>query len=124
MNLRQLNGDFSVARYAPDTPLPQLYAREFCSVSRTRNEVTIVCETDLLPAGMQKKEDGWVCLEVDGVFDFNITGILNAITGPLAGAEIALFAVSTFDTDYILVKKTFLQAAKAVLAKNNVSVGV
>lgn len=122
MNLRKLSGDFSIARYAPDTPLPPLLARDFCSISRTRNEVTIVCETEFLPAGMQKKEDGWVCLEVDGVLDFNMTGILNAITGPLAGAEISIFAVSTFDTDYILLKKTFLKAALQVLAKNNITV--
>lgn len=122
MNLRQLKGDFSVARYAPDTNLPTLKSREFCSISRTRNELTIVCETDLLPPGMQKKEDGWVCLEVDGVLDFNLTGILNAITGPLAGAEISIFAVSTYDTDYVLVKKKFLEAAKQVLANNSITV--
>lgn len=122
MNLRLIEGDYSVARYSPETPLTGLYAREFCCVTRTRNEVTVVCETELLPPGMQKKEEGWKCLQVEGTFDFNMTGILSAIAGPLATAEVSIFAVSTFDTDYVLVKKSFLKAAQQALADNGITV--
>lgn len=122
MKLRQIEGDYSIARYAPDTPLGPLFTREFCCVTRTRNDVTVVCETDCLPAGMQKKEDGWVCLEVEGLLDFSLTGILNQITAPLAEAEISIFAVSTYDTDYVLVKKSFLKAAARALTKAGITV--
>lgn len=123
MKLRQIPGHFSVARYAPDANLNPLFTREFCCITRTRNEVTVVCESDLLPAGVQKKEDGWVCLEVEGILDFSLTGILNQITGPLAAAEVSLFAVSTYDTDYVLVKETFLEAARKALSKAGITVG-
>lgn len=124
MVLKLIEGNYSIARYSPDAPLAPLYTREFCSVTRTKDEVTVVCETDMLPAGMQKKEDGWVCLQVEGTLDFNMTGILAAISGPLAGAEVSIFAISTFDTDYVLVKKSFLKAAQKALADNGITIRV
>ncbi len=122
MKLRLLDGDFTVARYAPDVDLAPIYTREFCSITRTRNEVTVVCDSDLLPPGMQKREDGWACLEVEGWLDFSLTGILNQITAPLAEAEVSLFAVSTFDTDYVLVKRSFLEKARSALRKSGITV--
>lgn len=123
MKLRLLPGEFTVARYAPDANLNPLFTREFCCITRTRNEVTVVCESDLLPAGVQKKEEGWVCLEVEGILDFSLTGILNQITGPLADAEVSLFAVSSYDTDYVLVKRGFLEKAKNALLKAGIKIG-
>lgn len=122
MKLRLIEGQFSVARYAPDAHLTGLYTREFCSITRTKNEVTVVCESDLLPPGMQKREDGWVCLEVEGILDFSLTGILDKITHPLANAEVSIFAVSTFDTDYVLVKREFLEKARTALRASGVSI--
>lgn len=122
MKLRLLPGQFTIARYAPDANLNPLFTREFCCITRTRNEVTVVCESDLLPAGIQKKEEGWVCLEVEGILDFSLTGILNQITGPLADAEVSLFAVSTYDTDYILVKRDFLEKARIALLKAGIKI--
>jgi len=122
MVLKQIAGNYSIARYAPDAAMGPLFTREFCSITRTKSEVTVVCETEYLPAGMQKKEDGWVCLQIEGLLDFNLTGILNQITGPLAAAEVSLFAVSTFDTDYVLVKKSFLKAAVKAMEQNGITV--
>lgn len=122
MTLRQIAGTYSVARYSPEAPLGSIFTREFCCITRTKSEVTVVCETEYLPAGMQKKEDGWVCLQIEGLLDFNLTGILNQITGPLAAAEVSLFAVSTYDTDYVLVKKTFLTAAVRAMEENGITV--
>lgn len=122
MKLRQIPGDFTVARYAPETNLNPLFTREFCCITRTRNEVTVVCESDLLPAGVQKKEEGWVCLEVEGILDFSLTGILNQITGPLADAEVSLFAISSYDTDYVLVKRAFLEKARSALARAGITI--
>ncbi len=111
MKLRLIQGNFTVARYAPDAPLTGLYTREFCSITRTKNEVTVVCESDLVPPGMQKKEEGWVCLEVEGDWDFSLSKILDKISG----TEISLFAVSTYDSDFVLVKRGFLERVRPVL---------
>jgi hypothetical protein len=123
MKLNQVKGDFSIGRYDPNTDFKPLTSRNFCSISRTPNEVTIVCESDLLPYGHSAREDGWACLQVDGILDFSLTGILSQITSTLAGAEISLFAVSTFDTDYVLVKEKTLQKAKAALRQAGIHIG-
>lgn len=117
MRLRQIEGDFTVARYAPDAQLTGLYTREFCSITRTKNEVTVVCETDLIPPGMQKKESGWVCLEVEGDWDFDV----NQILGRVSGTEISIFAVSTFDADFVLLKRGFLDRVRPILRSAGIS---
>src|SRR5947209_7738324 len=121
MQMRQVKGEFSIGRYEPNTDFKPLYSRNFCSITRTPGEVTIVCESDLLPQGYSLREDGWSCLQVEGIMDFNLTGIMSKIAGSLAGAEISLFAVSTFDTDYVLVKSATLERAKSALAKAGVT---
>lgn len=115
MKLNQVEGGFSIARYHPDTAITALKMRTFCSITRTPNEVSIVCESDLLPPGYSSREDGWTCLQVDGILDFSLTGVLSQISGSLASAEISLFAVSTYDTDYVLVKEKTLNQAKQAL---------
>lgn len=122
MKMRQVKGEFSIGRYEPDTDFKPLYSRNFCSITRTPEEVTIVCESDLLPFGYTKREDGWSCLQVEGIMDFNLTGILSKISGSLANAEISLFAVSTFDTDYVLVKAVTLDKARGALKKAGIQV--
>lgn len=122
MKMRQVKGEFSIGRYEPDTDFKPLYSRNFCSITRTPAEVTIVCETDLLPYGYSKREDGWACLQVEGIMDFNLTGILSKIAGSLAGAEVSIFAVSTFDTDYVLVKTATLERAREALTKAGITV--
>lgn len=122
MKMRQVPGDFSIGRFEPETQFPPIFSRNFCSISRTPREVTIVCETDYMPAGCDKREDGWACLEVEGILDFSLTGILSKIAGSLAGAEISLFAVSTYDTDYVLVKAKTLTRAREALRKAGVKI--
>lgn len=109
MQLKMLKGSFTIARYPTNSTFTALYGREFCSVTRTHREVTVVCEEDLVPPGASKKEDGWVCLELEGDWDFSITGVLASITAP--HSEVSIFAISTFETDYVLVKKSFLKKA-------------
>jgi hypothetical protein len=123
MTLNQVPGVFSVGRYSPEQVIASLTSRNFCAVTRSPTEVTIVTESDLLPPGHSAREDGWTCLQVDGILDFSLTGILAQISGALAGAEISLFAVSTFDTDYILVKEATLEKAKSALRAAGIAVG-
>lgn len=86
----------------------------FFSVTRTSEELSVVCIEELAPDGATV-EAGWSGFVVAGPLDFSLTGILSAIAGPLAAAGVALFAVSTFDTDYILVKADRYTDAVAAL---------
>ncbi|HYR08029.1 MAG TPA: ACT domain-containing protein [Longimicrobium sp.] len=105
----------AVCRLAPDAEVPAwAWTGEPASVTRTRDELSIVCRMDAVPQGV-RNEEGWRCLKVDGPLDFALTGILAALTVPLAAAGIPLFAVSTFDTDYLLVKAESLDRAIEVL---------
>ncbi len=76
---------------------------DFCSITRTADEVSIVCPLGRVPDDV-RRESGWRCLKVEGPLDFALTGILASLAVPLAQAGISIFAISTYDTDYLLVK--------------------
>jgi hypothetical protein len=107
-------GRFAVCRLPADAALPPWASGgTFSSVTRTPGELSIVCAEGLAPEGT-KCECGWRIFQVAGPLDFSLTGILAAIATPLAGAGVSIFAISAFDTDYVLVKEENL--AKAVEA--------
>ena len=85
----------------------------FCSITRTGEELSIVCPEKVVPAGV-KQETGWRIFKVEGPLDFGLTGVLAAVAAPLAQAGISIFSIATFNTDYVLVKDT--QVAEAVQA--------
>ena len=112
-----LQGRFAVCRLASDAAVPEWVAgAHFQSITRTANELSIVCEQSLVPVTIHAECD-WVCLQLQGPFPFEMTGVLAAILNPLADAEVGIIAVSTFDTDYVLVKEDRLQAAKDALLR-------
>ena len=78
---------------------------EFCFVAKTDEENSLVCRTDNVPNNVTEREDGWRAFRIEGVLDFSLIGILSKISSALAEEKIGIFAVSTFNTDYILVKK-------------------
>jgi len=86
----------------------------FASITRTRDELSIVCNERDVPSGV-KADRGWRALKVEGPLDLAMTGVLASIAGPLAEARINLFAISTFDTDYVLVKADRVAEAIGVL---------
>jgi hypothetical protein len=86
----------------------------FCAVTRTPEELSIVVRQDAVPEGVTAEHD-WCLLKVEGVLDFGLVGILASLTEPLAQACISLFALSTYDTDYIMVKSATFEAAVAAL---------
>ncbi len=86
----------------------------FC-VARVRDELSIVCQEDLLPYGAPA-ERGWLALKLEGPFPFTMTGVLASFIAPLAEAEIPIFAISTFDTDYVLIKRENLDQAVVTLS--------
>jgi hypothetical protein len=114
LRLTVLSGEFSVWRLAADAPLPSLETDGFLSVSRTNDELSIVSLSSEVPVGATA-EPGWRCLKVEGPLPFEMTGILAALSAPLAKAEIPIFVVSTYDTDYLLVKGADLDNACVAL---------
>jgi uncharacterized protein len=84
---------------------------------RTPDELTIVCEERIVPPEV-KAERGWRAFQVQGPLDFSLTGVLASIAAPLAQSGVSIFAVSTFDTDYILVKENVLERALQALAQS------
>ncbi len=111
LNLVALNGTFAVCKLGADDPIPPWAATGvFFSVTRTAHELSIVCRQEDVPDGVTT-ERGWRCLRVAATMPFSVVGVLASLAGPLADAGISVFAVSTFDTDHMLVKENDLPAA-------------
>lgn len=110
-----IEGTFAVCRLAPTVPVPEWTLRPgFFSITRTTKELSLVCDEAHVPAGIPA-EFGWSCLQLEGPFPFAMSGVLVAFINPLAEAGIGIFAVSTFDTDYVLVKAHSLRTTIAKL---------
>lgn len=102
---------FAVCRFGPAALVPGwVDGGAFWSVSRTPDELSIVCQQSLIPSGV-KAEKGFSCLKVVGPLEFSTVGVLASLTTTLAAAGISLLAISTFDTDYLLVRQTDLPDA-------------
>ena len=105
----------AVCRLLAHDPIPAWAAHSaFFSVTRTADELSIVCDVQQVPPGVHC-EQPWRAFKVEGPLPFELTGILLAIAAPLADAGISIFALATFDTDYVLVRDTQFEQAKAVL---------
>lgn len=115
LTLSLLDESFSVCRLAPGTGIPQWLPTDvFCSITRSDEELSIVCPSDAVPDNV-RTEGGFRALKVEGPLDFSLTGILVAVIGPLADNGIPIFALSTYDTDYILVQQHDLEKAASIL---------
>ncbi len=116
LTLSVLPQNLSVCRFNPGYA-PQLPKEGFYSITKTGEELSIVCEDTFVPPGCIKVEAGWRALKVEGPLDFSLTGILASLANPLAEAGISIFAISTYDTDYVLVKSGDLAKAVEVLGR-------
>ena len=87
----------------------------FCFTGSTNEEFSLVCPTEMVPANTTERDDGWRAFRIVGVLDFSLIGILAGISSVLAENKIGLFAVSTFNTDYILTKEEHFERALDVL---------
>lgn len=115
MRLRLLPGSYAVARLDPSTTLPPwATSGGFWSVTRAGSELSIVCAEAAVPSEVTA-ERGWRALAVAGPLDFAVTGILHDLTAPLARAELSVFAISTYDTDYLLVRAATVEDAVAAM---------
>ena len=117
MRLRELPEELAVCRLSPGSPAPPWVRAGggLCSLTWTADELSVVCLAAAVPDGV-RAETGWRALVVEGPLDMALTGILARLAAPLAEAGVAIFALSTFDTDYVLVRAAALEAARRALA--------
>lgn len=114
LDLQLLAGAYAVSRLSPGEPLPEWARGELLALIRTPDELSIVSAADSVPESV-RSEPGWRALRVVGPLDFSLIGILAALTGTLAQASVSVFSLSTFDTDYLLVRKRELECALKAL---------
>jgi hypothetical protein len=114
LRLSILPGTLAVARLASHAELPSWVRGAFVTISRTSDELSIVCDEGSVPEHVQA-ERGWGAFKLHGPIPFEVVGIAAALLTPLAEALIPVFLISTFDTDYVLVKRERLDEAAAVL---------
>lgn len=103
--------EFAICRLDPNSTVPNwALAGSLSSVTRTEDELSIVCAQTQAPEGARCDRE-WRCMKVHGPLDFSLTGVLASLVSPLAEAGISIFAFSTFDTDYLMVKAGNLEPA-------------
>lgn len=113
MKIKKTPYDFSICKVTDYSKVN--IAAEYCFTGKTDEENSLVCLTEDVPANTLERDDGWMAFRIQGVLDFSLVGILSEITGILAEDKIGIFAISTFNTDYILTKKEDYQKALDLL---------
>lgn len=119
MKLQTVQGTYAIMSFSLSKELPRdIFSGEgFVSVTRSGDEISVVCESSIAakyePSAL---ETGFRALKVEGPLPFSLTGVLSSLSDPLARAEISIFAISTFDTDYILIREAAWNRALAVLS--------
>ncbi len=115
MELKKIDCNFSVCKLESLEEID--LSQEFFFIGKTDEEISLVCMTDFVPENVIEKEDGWKAFRIQGVLDFALIGILARISTILADNKIGIFVVSTYNTDYILVKEQHFDKALLVLEK-------
>lgn len=114
MEIKRIEYDFTVCKAADFSQVD--WESEFCFAGKTDEEYSLVCMTEKTPANVLERDGGWKAFRIEGVLDFSLIGILSKISGLLAENGISIFAVSTYNTDYILTKKENFSKAMDVLS--------
>lgn len=120
MELKKMPYDLSVCKVKELSP--DMLADEFFFVGKTDEELSLVCMTEHVPLTAEERDDSWKAFRIQGVLDFSLIGILAPIANLLAKNQIGIFAVSTYNTDYILVKKENFEKALNALVNAGYSV--
>ncbi|MCI8726685.1 MAG: ACT domain-containing protein [Hungatella sp.] len=115
MEIEALNFDFTVCKVRDYRKV--CLEDEFCFIGKTDRENSLVCRTESVPDNVLEREDGWRAFRMQGILDFSLVGILAEIAGLLAQQGISIFAVSTFDTDYVFTKRENFSKALEVLSR-------
>ena len=120
MELKKLEYDLTVCKVEAITDIDM--TKELFFIGKTDEEMSLVCRTDDAPNNSTVRDDGWKGFRIQGILDFSLIGILSKISGILAENNIGIFAVSTFNTDYILVKAENFEKALSVLSAEGYTV--
>lgn len=115
MEIKRIEADFSVCKVQDFSKVD--LERQYCFIGKTDEENSLVCRTEEVPENVTEREDGWKAFRIQGVLDFSLIGILSKISSLLADNKIGIFAVSTYNTDYILTKAENYSKALNVLAE-------
>jgi len=113
MEIKRIDVDMTVCKVDDYSGIN--LSEDYCFVGKTDEENSLVCPTASVPGNAIERDDGWKAFRIQGVLDFSLIGILSKISGILAENKIGLFAISTFNTDYILVKRENYERALSVL---------
>ena len=114
MEIKKIDYDFTVCK-VKDYSLVDI-DDEYCFIGKTDEEKSLVCLTEQVPGNVTEREDGWKAFRIQGILDFSLIGILSKISTLLAENNIGIFVVSTYNTDYILVKKERFDEALTLLS--------
>ena len=120
MELKKLDYDLTVCKVSDVSDIDM--NAEFYFIGKTDEEISLVCRTEDTPANTTECDNGWKGFRIQGVLDFSLIGILSKLSGILAEHKIGIFAVSTFNTDYILVKEENFEKALKVLESEGYTV--
>ncbi len=117
MKIQINRDDYAICRLDPNQDIPSWFKLDnFSTVTKTDEELSITCKSEIVPEGINC-EKGWNILNILGPLDFSLIGILSKLSTILANNNIGIFVISTFDTDYILIKKENTDKAKQVLVE-------
>jgi hypothetical protein len=115
MEIKSIIYDFSICKIEDITAID--FSSEFCFLGKTDEEISLVCITENVPANVMERDDGWKAFRIQGVLDFSLIGILSKISTLLADNKIGIFAISTYNTDYILTKAENYVRALEILSE-------
>jgi len=120
----KLPGFYAIVRFAPGADVPHWATNgDFTSITRTADELSVVCSMENLPADLAS-QPRWICLKLEGPFAFSQTGILLSFIEPLSYRNVPIFAISTYDTDYVLVQEQHSRpAVEALIATGHEFIG-
>jgi hypothetical protein len=122
VKLHTLDELYAIVRLEPDAELPDwVQVGHFWSATRSESELSVVCREEDVPTDASA-ERGWCALELAGPLDFSLTGVVAALVTPLAEAEVPIFVISTFETDYLFVRERDLERSVDALAEAGHSV--
>lgn len=114
MKIEKLTADLSVCKVGNYSEVD--LSQKYCFIGKTDEENSLVCQTENVPENVVVRDDGWKAFRVQGTLDFSLIGILSNISSVLADNKIGIFAISTYNTDYILVKAENFNRALVALA--------
>jgi hypothetical protein len=117
LKFRWLPGSYAIVRLSPDAPVPGWATNgDVTSITHTADELSIVCPANNIPSDVHFPHR-WICLKLEGPFPFSLTGVLLSFIEPLSTNGVPIFAISTYDTDYVLIQEEWAGAAISALQK-------